>query len=123
MKLVLGLAALMLAVGVATLLIWRNVRDEPCAEREVSRAFSPDGRALAEVVEVSCAAAVATHVSLRLAGGSETSRQDVFVATGVAPVELRWTDPRALVVESPSRTVVLQETNWRDVAIHVRPPP
>jgi hypothetical protein len=119
-KLVLGLAALMLGVAIATLLIWRNVRDEPCAEREISRAISPDGRAIAEVLEVSCASAVATHVSLRPREGSANARQDVFVATGVTPVALRWRDARQLLVESPARTVVLQETGWRNVGIEVR---
>jgi hypothetical protein len=117
---VLGLAALMLAVGFTTLLIWRNVKEEPCAERAVSQSLSPDRRALAEVVEVNCASVVATHVSVRAAQGGAQSRRDVFVAAGVAPVTLVWEGTRELVVESPATHVVLQETSWHDVGVRVR---
>ena len=120
MRLALGLAALMLAVGFATLLIWRSDADEPCAERAVSHSLSPDERALAEVFEVSCAAVVATHVSLRPAQASVQARRDVFVAAGVAPVKLSWNDARELVVESPAEHVVLQEPTWRNVGIRLR---
>ena len=120
MKLVLGLAALMLAVGFATLLVWRTAKDEPCAERAVSQALSPDRRAVAEVFEVSCASATATHVALRPALEGAQARSDVFVAAGAAPVKLLWSDARDLVVESPASRVLLHETAWRNVGVRVR---
>lgn len=120
MRLVLGLAALMLAVGFATLFIWRTAKDEPCAERAVSQATSPDGKAVAEAFEVRCASATSTHVSVRPALEGAPARGDVFVAAGATPVKLLWNDARELVVESPASRVLLHETTWRNVGVRVR---
>jgi hypothetical protein len=124
LKLAVALFALMLAIGLATLWVWRRAPpSEPCETRGIAQARSPDDRALAEVLEVRCGQAVATHVALRRAGAPEKARGDVFIAEGAVPVDLVWNGPAELGVKSPAPRVFVSETRWRDVAIRVRRTP
>lgn len=124
MKLLVALFALMLAIGLATLWVWRrSPPSEPCARRGIAQARSPDDRALAEVLEVRCRDSVATHVALRRAGAPEQARGDVFIAEGAVPVELVWNGSAELAVKSPAARVFVSETRWRDVAIRIRRSP
>ncbi len=121
MKLVLGLFAIMLAIGFATLLYWRRQPDEPpCDSREISQSRSPDGRTQADVFRVTCGGSVATHVALRPASAPLRSRGDVFIAAGEVPVRVIWNDVREVVVESPAQRVLVEETSWRNVGVRLR---
>lgn len=121
MKLVLALFALMLAIGFATLWVWRHAEPtEPCASRDVAQSRSPDQRTQADVFEVRCGSTVATHVALRPAGASDAARGDVFIAPGTVAVRLVWNGPGELSVESPAPRVFVEETRWRDISIRVR---
>ncbi len=124
MKLVVLLFALMLAIGLATLWLWRRAPPvEPCAQRAIAQSRSPDDRALADVFEATCGTSVTTHVALRLAGAPEQARADVFVAAGSVPVRVLWNGPAELAVESPAPRVFASETRWRGVAIRIRQSP
>ncbi|MGZ6123530.1 MAG: hypothetical protein ACXWLR_01135 [Myxococcales bacterium] len=124
MKLVVLLFALMLAIGLAALWLWRRAPPvEPCATRAIAQSRSPDDRALADVFEVICGTSVTTHVALRPSGAPEQARADVFVALGVVPVRALWTGSAELAVESPAARVVVSETRWRNVAVRIRRSP
>jgi hypothetical protein len=120
-KLVVGLFAVMLAIGVATLLFWRaQPESEPCVAKEIAQSRSPDGRTQADVFELRCGTSLDTHVALRAASAPQRARSDVFVAAGSAKVQATWSDSRELVVRSPAARVLVQETSWRDIAIRIR---
>lgn len=123
MKLVLALFALMLAIGFATLWIWRlSPAQAPCAAREIAQERAPGGRTQADVFEVSCGASVSTHVALRPAGAAEEARSDVFIAAGSVPVRVRWISAREVAVDSPAARVLAAEARWRDVVVRTGPP-
>jgi hypothetical protein len=118
-KLLLALAALMLAIGAVGFWVWRSAPEpEPCAVRVFQELRSPDGRALAEAFEQRCEASLTTHVTLRGAAAPLPARTDVFVAGGAVPVGLRWASG-ALQISSKARPLS-QESSWRGVAVHVR---
>ena len=121
MRLLVALFALMLAIGFATLWLWRrSTAPSPCESREVAHSSSPDGRARADVFEVRCPGAVSTHVALRAEGAPAQARGDVFIALGNAPVRVLWSGDRELVIESPAGRVLVEETRWRNVSVRVR---
>ena len=121
MKLALGLFGLMLLIGGVSFWAWRASPDQkPCdvVERPASR--SPGGRTEADVFEQRCGDSVATHVALRPAGAPVQARGDVFIAAGSVRVALVWRDDRELVIESPAKRVLVEESSWRDVGVRVR---
>ena len=121
MRLVLALSAILLAIGVATLLFWRSQpEDAPCDAREIAHSRSPDGRTQADVFELRCGTSVATHVALRPATAPLRARSDVFIAAGSAPVQTIWNDSRELLVRSPAARVLVHESSWRDVSVRLR---
>ena len=122
MKLVAGLFALMLAIGLASLVLWRSSPESaPCESRDVSHSRSPDDRSEADVFQLHCGPSVTTHVALRSSMSAPRSRADIFVAEGPVPVRVTWTGPRELLVQSSSAHVVVAETRWRDVSVKIRP--
>jgi hypothetical protein len=123
LKLLVGLFALMLAIGLAALVLWRR-SPEPlsCESRNLTHSRSPDGRSEAEVFELHCGSSITTHVTLRPSMSAPRSRADIFVAQGTVPVQVTWTSPRDLLVESSSARVLVSETRWRDVTVKLRPP-
>ena len=124
MRLLLGLSALMLAIGFATLWFWRSAPSPPdCESRDLGQSRSPDGRSQADVFEVRCGRTVATHVALRPSGSPLEARFDVFIAGGSVPVRAVWTGDRELVVESSAGRVLAEETRWRKVGIRIRRAP
>ena len=71
MKLLAALFALMLAVGLVTLWLWRRSPEpEPCQSRTVAQSRSPDDRSDAEIYELKCGASLTTHIALRPAMAS-----------------------------------------------------
>ena len=121
MKLLLGLSALMLAIGFATLWFWRSApAPAECESREVGQSRSPEGHSQADVFEVTCGRTVATHVALRLSGSPLEARFDVFIAGGSVPVRAVWTGEHELVVESSAGRLLAEETRWRNVGIRIR---
>jgi len=121
LRLLLGLSALMLAIGFATLWFWRSApAPAECESRDIGQSRSPDGRSQADVFEVRCGRTVATHVALRPAGSPLEARFDVFIAGGSVPVRAVWTGERELLVESSAGRVLAEESRWRDVGIRVR---
>ncbi len=122
MRLLVALFALMLAVGVCTILLWRWNRTRelsPCEAREVAEAASPSGRARAEVFEVHCPGAVTTHVALRQAGQPAEARADVFVGMGAVRVRVVWNGDREIRIESPAARFLVEETRWREVSVRI----
>ena len=121
MRLVLGLFAIMLAIGFATLWYWkRQPAEPPCDAREIAQTRSPDGRVSADVFAVTCGGSIATHVALRPASAPAKARGDVFVAAGEVPVRVIWNDAREVVLESPAQRVLVEETSWRNVGVRLR---
>ena len=119
MKLLLALAALMLAIGAVGFWVWRSAPEpQPCAVRVLQELRSPDGRSLAEVFEQRCEASLTTHVTLRGAAAPLPARTDVFVAGGAVQVAISW-EPGALQISSKAHALA-QESSWRGVAVHVR---
>jgi hypothetical protein len=124
LRLLLGLSALMLAIGFATLWFWRSAPSPPdCESRDLGQSRSPDGRSQADVFEVRCGQTVATHVALRLSDSPIEARFDVFIAGGSVPVRAAWTGERELLVESSAGHVLAEETRWRNVGIRIRRAP
>jgi hypothetical protein len=122
LKLLVGLFALMLAVGIATLVLWRLARSRestPCWTREVDSSAAPAGGARADVFEVHCPGAVTTHVALRPLDRPPESRADVFVGMGAVPVRIEWTGDRELSIDSPGTRLLVEETRWRAVRVRV----
>lgn len=121
MKLVVGLFALMLAVGAASFWTWRTAPLLPsCTDAALAFARSVDGRVEADLFEKRCGDSVTTHVALRPASARPQSHADVFVAAGSVRVRLSWNDAGELVIESPARRVLLEESSWRKVGIRLR---
>ena len=121
MRLLLGLSALMLAIGFATLWFWRSApAPAECESRDVGQSLSPDGRSQADVFEVRCGRTVATHVALRPSGSPLEARFDVFIVGGSEPVRAVWIGERELLVESSTGRVLAEETRWHDVGIRIR---
>jgi hypothetical protein len=124
LRLLLGLSALMLAIGFATLWFWRSAPSPPdCESHDLGQSRSPDGRSQADVFEVRCGRTVATHVALRQSASPLEARFDVFIAAGSVPVRAVWTGERELVVESSAGRVLAEETRWRNVGIRIRRAP
>jgi len=122
LKLLAGLFALMLAIGLATLVLWhRSPEPEPCEARDLTHSRSPDDRSEADVFELHCGPSVTTHVALRSSMSAPRSRADIFVAEGPVPIHVEWTSPREVLVQSPSARLLVVETRWRDVSIKLRP--
>jgi hypothetical protein len=109
----------MLLVGAVCFWAWRAAPVvQPCTDVEVSSSTSP--RALADVFERRCGDSVSTHVALRPLQAPRPARADVFVAAGSVRVRLSWSEAGDLVVESPARRVMVEETHWRSVGVRVR---
>ena len=122
MKLLAGLFALMLAIGLATLVLWhRSPEPEPCEARDLTHSRSPDDRSEADVFELHCGPSVTTHVALRSSMSAPKSHADVFVAEDLVPIQVIWTGPRELLVQSSAARVLVAETRWRDVSVKIRP--
>jgi hypothetical protein len=123
LKLLAGLFALMLAIGLASLWFWRSSREpSPCESHEMARSLAPDGRVRADVFEVRCPGAVTTHVALLPADRPVEARSDVFVGLGAVPVRVFWNGERELRIESPAERVLVEETRWRDVQVRILRP-
>ena len=121
MKLAVGLLGLMLLIGGVAFVAWRaSPAQAPCAVVERASVRSPDGKTVSEVYEQRCGDSVATHVALRPASAPLQARGDVFIAAGSARVSLVWRDDRDLLVESPTRHVLAQESSWRNVGVRVQ---
>ena len=121
MKLFLALLGSMLAIGAVSFWAWRaSPPMKPCDVVERSATPSPDSRVQADVYEQRCGDSVATHVALRPIGSPVQARGDVFIAAGSVKASPVWRDDRELIVESPARHVLAQETSWRNVGIRVR---
>ena len=121
MRLAGGLLALMLAIGGLSFWAWRaGPEGTACQDLDVSSSRSPDGRTQADVFEKRCGDSVATHVALRPVAAPVLARGDVFIAAGQVRVALSWNEAGELVVESPARRVLVEETHWRKVAVRVR---
>jgi hypothetical protein len=111
----------MLAIGAVSFWAWRAAPlPSSCQDVELSASRSPDGRTQAEVFEKRCGDSVATHVALRPAAAQAAARSDVFIAAGAVRVRLSWNDRGELVVESPARSVLLEEPSWRNLGVRVR---
>jgi hypothetical protein len=122
LKLLAGLFALMLAIGLATLVLWRrSPESSPCESRDLAHSRSPDDRSEADVFELRCGPSITTHVALRSSMSAPKSRADIFVAEGAIPVEVTWASPRELLVLSPPARALVSETRWRDVTVKLRP--
>lgn len=120
MKLVLGLLALMLAVGAVSFWAWRaSPVPEPCHDTELSQSRSPGGKTLADVYEKHCGDSVTTHVGLRRDGSNVRSRSDVFIAAGRVAARVSWNSDREALVESPPARILVQESSWKNVAVRV----
>jgi len=120
-KLFLALLASMLAIGAISFWAWRTSPVvTPCEVIERSTSRSADGRVQADVFEQRCGDSVATHVALRPFGAPVQARGDVFIAAGSTRISLVWRDNRELVVESPARHVLVQESSWRNIGIRIR---
>jgi hypothetical protein len=118
-KLLVGLGALMLAIGALGFWVWRAAPEPlPCAVKLLQESRSPDGRALAEAFEQRCESSLTTHVTLRATAAPERARTDVFVAGGAVPVALSW-ESGALQISSRARALA-QESSWRGLAVRVR---
>ncbi len=121
MKLVVGLFALMLAIGAVALWIWRRSPPEaPCQTRSIAEASSPDGTVAADVFEVRCGSFSSTHVALRPRGGPVEARSDVFIAAGAVTPRVEWNGSREVTVDTEAEHVLVEETRWRNVAVRVR---
>lgn len=121
MRLAGGLLLLMLAIGGVSFWAWRaGPEGTACEDVDLSGSRSPDGRAQADVYQKRCGDSVATHVALRPASAPLAARSDVFIAAGSVRVLLSWNDRNELVVESPARRVLVEETHWRNVSVRVR---
>ena len=121
MKLLVALFGSMLAIGAVSFWAWRTApATSPCVTLERAAVTSPDGRTRADVFEQRCGDSVATHVALRPSGSPVQARGDVFIAAGSVRASAIWRDNRDLVVESPARHVLVEETSWRNVGIRVR---
>lgn len=122
MKLVAGLFALMLAIGLASLVLWRSSPESvPCESRDVSHSRSPDDRSEADVFELHCGPSVTTHVALRSSMSAPKSHADIFVAEGPVAIQVTWRSPRELLLLSPPARVLVAETRWRDVTVKLHP--
>ena len=123
MKLLAGLFALMLAVGLASFWLWRSAREpSPCASREIAQSSAPDGRSRADVFQVVCPGGVTTHVALLPAERPTDSRADVFVALGSVPVAVSWSNERELRIESSAERLLVQESRWRGISVRILRP-
>ncbi|MFN2549108.1 MAG: hypothetical protein ABR567_16930 [Myxococcales bacterium] len=121
MKLLIALLGSMLAIGAVSFWAWRaSPAVAPCKVVERASARSPDGKIEADVFDQRCGDSVATHVALRPSGSPVQARGDVFIAGGSVRAAPVWRDNHDLVVESPARHVLLQETSWRNVGIRIR---
>ena len=121
MKLFLALLASMLAIGGLSFWAWRSApATAPCDVVEIATVPSPDGRTRADVFDQRCGDSVGTHVALRPFGSHVQARGDVFIAAGRVPAVPVWRDNHELVVESPARRVLVQESSWRNVGIRIR---
>ena len=121
MKLFAGLFALMLAVGAVSFWAWRSApAPSPCTDVDLSASPSPDGRVRADAYEKRCGDSLSTHVALRPAGSPVPARADVFIAAGRERVLLSWNERGELVIESPARRVLVEETSWRNVGVRLR---
>ena len=122
MKLLAALFALMLAVGLVTLWLWRRSPEpEPCQSRTVAQSRSPDDRSDAEIYELKCGASLTTHIALRSAMASPKARADILVVEGTAPLRMTWTSAREISIDAPETRILVTETRWRDVSVKVRP--
>jgi hypothetical protein len=122
LKLLVGLFALMLAIGLATLVLWRRSPETgSCESRDLAHSRSPDDRSEADVFELHCGPSVTTHVALRSSMSAPKSAADIFVAEGPLPIRVEWTSPREVLVQSPPARVLVAETRWRDVTVKLRP--
>jgi len=120
-KLFLALLGSMLAIGALSFWAWRTApAAAPCEVVDIATVRSPDGRVQADVFDQRCGDSVATHVALRPSGSPVQARGDVFIAAGSVHAVPVWRDNHELVVESPARHVLVQETSWRNVGIRLR---
>jgi hypothetical protein len=111
----------MLLIGAVSFWAWRAAPASPgCPQVELSQSRSPDGRAQADLFEVRCGDSVSTHVALRPPSAPLRARGDVFVAAGRDRVRLSWSETGELVIETPARRVLVEETHWRKVGVRVR---
>jgi hypothetical protein len=93
---------------------------KPCEVIERASSRSPDGRVQADVFDQRCGDSVATHVALRPVGSPVQARGDVFIAAGSVRAAPVWRDNHEVVIESPARHVLIEETSWRNVGVRIR---
>ncbi len=122
MKLLVGLFALMVAIGLATLWLWRQSQSRepsPCESHEIERSLAPGGRVRADVFEVRCPGATTTHVALLFAQRPSGARSDVFIGLGSVPVRVSWTGEHELRIESTAERRLVEESRWRDISVRI----
>ncbi len=81
--------------------------------------MSPDGRYVANVVQLDCGATEHdTVVELRLNRSLLTHQSDIFVTTGLWKLSIVWRGNRQLSITAPNcDSDNAQVRNWRDVAV------
>lgn len=118
MKLLAGLAGVMLLVCGIAFAVFKLSAGGDCGDRLVSEARGPDGLAVAAVYEHACGAEVVTRVALRRQAAF-VARGDVAAFAGRARVEARWEGPRALAVVCGAEPILVERA-WHEVAVSVR---
>ena len=85
-------------VAIALLLMFPAGCDD-CADAEVSRTTSPDGRVDAVLAERNCGAASSFAYRVFLAPrGQKIANNPLFVADHVSNLNIRWENPHQLVI-------------------------
>jgi hypothetical protein len=100
--------------------IERFAQTPGCADTLLSESVSPGGANVAAIVERDCGATTdfATWVLLRKAGSPLRNEEGRLISVeGRAPVSMRWSDARHLVVTLPAARAFNRQNQWNDVKI------
>ncbi len=95
-----------------------------CTNEILNEIPSPDGKLKAVVFLRSCASADSVTTNVSIFGKSEkppNQSGNSFIAQGVPPLSIRWTDPTELLIEEPKDTfVTLRVAIYGEVRIRDR---
>ena len=114
---------MMFAIGGVAYLVYRNASSLECEDKVIEELPSPDGKVVAARFEQSCGGdSVATHVQLRVGGTvlKPDSRDAIYISGGRPRVQLKWTSPRALLLEAGQQSQAPDKPQWRNIKITVR---